>query len=330
MRTKMTFTQIAAEAVTRYGNTVSRKDLKALCEELGGKMSPEIRKYKVARGLFDLNLFLNGTGSAAVPATDTRTDDDILTDISDRFGAMDRIADGVIDGTFRAMLVSGNPGIGKTYGLELAFESAADAGKIRFTNIKGYVKATGVYKLLWENRDPGCVLMFDDSDSIFQDEVALNLLKGALDTTRRRTINWRSEKAFADECGEAIPNSFDFNGSVVFITNLNFDRLIAQGSRLAPHLEALTSRTYYLDLNLNSTRELILRIESVVASTSILTNFNLSRDARAEVLNFIKDNATRVRELSLRMVLKLGTIRKASKNHADFNRMAMATCIRRG
>ena len=74
-------------------------------------------------------------------------------------------------------------------------------------------------------------------------------MKGALDTTKRRVISWRSEKIFEAEDGEAIPSSFDFEGAVIFVTNKNFDREIMRSSKLTPHLEALISRSFYLDLN---------------------------------------------------------------------------------
>ena len=188
--------------------------------------------------------------------------------------------------------------------------------QIKFESVRGFVRATGLFKLLWEHREKGSVLMFDDADSVFADETALNLLKGALDTTKKRTISWRSEKAFEDATGGEIPQSFDFDGSVIFVTNLNFQRAVASNNRLAPHMEALMSRSFYLDLNLTTTRELIVRIQSVVKHSSILSTMGLSKTAQKTIMAYIVENTTRLRELSLRSVIKLGTIMRVAKDDA--------------
>lgn len=333
---RLAFGDVVHDIVKKFGIVVSRPDLLTYCMEKNVRVPAALKLSKAGRGQWDLTPFLDGPVGAAyvAPAADEAitqlSDEDIQKDIDSRFASLDMFTYGVVAGEYRSMIVSGNPGIGKTYTLEYILESAKDAEKIHFESVRGFVRATGLYKLLWENREKGHVLMFDDADSVFADETALNLLKGALDTTKKRTISWRSEKVFEDATGGEIPQSFDFNGAVIFVTNINFQREVARQGKLAPHLDALMSRSFYLDLNLLSTRELLVRIQSVVSNSSILSSMNVTKANQKTILNYLIDNASRLRELSLRSVVKLGNIMRVAKTTEEFTVMANASCIVRG
>ena len=60
---------------------------------------------------------------------------------------------------------------------------------------------------------------------------------------------------------EGMPNSFEFNGGVVFITNIKFDNV--KSKKLQDHLQALQSRCHYLDLTIDSMRDRMLRIRQI-------------------------------------------------------------------
>jgi hypothetical protein len=335
------------DLIAKFGPTISRKDLKAYQAEHNVSLPAEIRLHRNGRGFFNLEtlrpaLFStgaqmpHGTGAAFVPPPiepePEMTDEEIETEINSRFASLDLMTYGIVKQDFRALIVSGNPGTGKTFTLEHILYSAADAHKILFQTVRGFVRATGLYRLLYEFREKECVVMFDDADSIFQDEVALNLLKAALDTTKKREISWRSEKVFESEDGEVIPQSFQFNGAAIFVSNIDFQRAVAQGNKISPHLEALMSRSYYLDLNMRSVRELIVRIKSVVKHSDILSGVGVKKAKdQEEIVQYIEDNQNRLREVSLRTVLKLGNIWRAANGDKDkFSKMAGATCLVRG
>jgi hypothetical protein len=316
----------------KNGPTISRRELQALCSQFGMKYIPMYaQKNKVGRGAYDLSgLSIDFLPQGTIPILaeeDKRSDADIEEAIDERFAALDRMAFGVAEGKYHALIASGNPGIGKTYTLEYILEGAAHEGKITLTVVHGFVRATGLYRLLWETRESKSVLLLDDSDSVFDDEISLNLLKGALDSTKRRNISWRSEKVFETDGGEEIPNNFDYNGSVVFITNKDFDREIQRENKIKPHLEALVSRSYYLDLNLAFPRELMIRIKSVVSKTDMLND--LSEDGKIAIISYMEKNMSHMRELSLRMALKLANLWRGSKTVKSFEQMAGATCLKR-
>ena len=125
------------------------------------------------------------------------------------------------------------------------------------------------------------------------------------------------------EEGEKLPTSFEFEGSVIFITNLDFDRLIGAGHKLTPHLEALVSRSHYLDLAMKSRRHYLIRIKQVVAE-GMLKDMGINGMDETILMSYIHTNADKLRELSLRMVVKLATLMKMSRS--QWEKIAKTTC----
>jgi hypothetical protein len=129
-------------------------------------------------------------------------------------------------------------------------------------------------------------------------------------------------KLVDDDSAELIPRSFDFEGSIVFITNYDFDAMIDKGHKLAPHLQALVSRAHYIDLAMKSRRDYLVRIRQVIKQGLL---GDLAPEARADVITFIERNHDSLRELSLRMAIKLGHLRKQG---GDWERVARITCCK--
>lgn len=251
------------------------------------------------------------------------TDAQIEAKLTERFDILEMLADACIEGDARAVIVSGPPGLGKSFTIEKKL-AKWDPNEINHTIIKGFVRATGLYKLLYQYRNPGQVIVFDDADSIFFDDVSLNLLKAVCDTTEVRRVSWLSEGILIDEeSASRIPTSFEFQGTIIFISNYDFDAMIEKGHRIAPHLQALMSRSHYIELAMRTKRDYIIRIKQVVKQGMLK---NLSEDERNDVLDFIDTNADKLRELSLRIAIKLGQLRKQYKT--KWMAMAKVTCCK--
>ena len=250
------------------------------------------------------------------------TDDQIEQRIAERFDILDTLTESCISGLARALIVSGPAGLGKSYTVEHRLR-AWDPNDLNHTIIKGYVRATGLVKLLYQYRHAGQVIVFDDADTIFFDDTSLNLLKAVCDTTERRRVSWLSEgKLIDDESAELIPRSFDFEGTIIFISNYDFDAMIDRGHKLAPHLQALVSRSHYIDLAMKTRRDYLVRIRQVIAM-GLLSH--LSLDEQADVITFIECNHESLREMSLRIAIKIGALRKQSDN---WEKIARITCCR--
>ena len=252
--------------------------------------------------------------------------EEIESKLSDRFEALEIMAEATGKGINRSLIVSGPAGLGKSYTVEQKMAELEAKGK-HVVYIKGYVRPLALYKLLYETRFTNSVLVFDDSDSIFHDDVSMNLLKSACDSTDRRVLHWlsRSIENESDEDGESIPEKFEFEGSVIFITNYDFDNMINSGSKLAPHFEALVSRSHYLDLAMKTKMDYLVRIKQVVRG-GMLKSRGFNEIESVLIMQFIENNVESLRELSLRMVVKIAGLYKMNKS--NWQKLAKQTCFR--
>jgi len=250
------------------------------------------------------------------------TDAQIEQKLNDRFDILEEMTLSAVAGDVRALIVSGPGGLGKSFTVDKALDCLP---REQWTAIRGTVNKTGLFKTLYQYRHPGNVIVFDDADRIFFDDDCLNLLKAACDTMKTREISYLSEFKLVDEdTSEVIPRQFVFEGTVIFITNQDFDSVIASGSKIAPHMEALITRSHYIDLAMKTRRDYLIRIRQVV-NQGMLREHGLNKQQEQEVLDFIDENQDKLRELSLRMALKLSTLMKTSK---DWKRTARVTCCK--
>jgi hypothetical protein len=236
----------------------------------------------------------------------TETDEQIDARLREMFDIVGIMASSACRGQARALIVSGPAGLGKSFTVESVVSDYDDTGK-KAAICKGFIRPTGLYKTLYEYRHKGDVIVFDDCDSVFQDGDALNLLKAACDTTERRRIMWGAETRMTDVDGAPLPWSFEFEGSIIFITNYDFDQAIEGGSRFSEHFKALISRSHYIDVGLRSVRDYLIRIKQVVGM-GMLKDRGLNDFQQEEVIDYIFDNACALRELTLRMVIKVAEL----------------------
>ena len=248
--------------------------------------------------------------------------------MSERFEILEEMTKAVKNGNVRAMIVSGPPGVGKSYGVESVlqkdglFDTLAER-KPKHEVCKGAMSAIGLYAKLYEFSAVGNVVVFDDCDSILMEDLSLNILKGALDSSERRFISWNTDSRLLRS--EGIPDRFEFKGAAIFITNIKFEHV--RSKKLRDHLDALESRCHYIDLQMDTNREKILRIQQIARDGNMLDRYEFEPIQKDEVIEFIIENQDKLRELSLRMVLKIADLRKSfPKNWAA---MVKTTCMKR-
>jgi predicted AAA+ superfamily ATPase len=256
------------------------------------------------------------------------TDEQIMTRLGERFDILDDMTRAVKRGDVRAMIVTGPPGVGKSYGVETVlakhdvFATVAQNEKLKkYEVVKGAMSALGLYSKLYQYSDAKNILVFDDCDSVLLDDLSLNILKAALDTSKKRMIHWNTDSHMLRK--EGIPDSFEFKGGAIFITNIKFDHV--RSKKLRDHLEALESRCHYLDLTIDTEREKILRIKQIVRD-GMLDSYEFEDTGVEDVLNFVTLNAKKMRELSLRTVLKVADLRKSFPDR--WQAVAEVTCMR--
>ena len=247
------------------------------------------------------------------PAQTRETDAEIIERLRERFDILDDMTRAVKSGKVRAMIVSGAPGVGKSFGVEkvlgkhdLMANIANDEKLKKYEIVKGAMSAIGLYSKLYEFSAEKNILVFDDCDSVLLDDLSLNILKAALDTSKKRTIHWNTDSRLLRS--EGVPNSFEFKGGAIFITNINFQNI--KSKKLQDHLAALESRCHYIDLTIHTEREKMLRIKQIVGD-GMLNEYEFSEEQTAELIGFIDLNKKRLRELSLRTVLKTADLMRS-------------------
>lgn len=304
--------------------------------------TPMVQRVQVERDAFTLvdaegkeleaHVVVAAGGSTAVTDFESafaanETEEEAMERIANTFLMLDKITDAAARGIVRGLVVSGPPGIGKSFGVEKQLAAAnifrtIDGLDPQYETISGGVSAIGLYQKLYHNRAKGQVLMFDDCDGVLEDSEMLNLLKAALNSGDKRRICWNKESRVL--LTDDIPNAFDFEGSVLFLSNKDFDKEIERGSRIAVHLEAIMSRCHYLDLEIGSTRDKLLRIKQVVRD-GMLESCEFTAQQEAEIVAFVFDNAEYLREISLRMVKKVADWMLADPQ--GWYEMAESTCL---
>jgi hypothetical protein len=232
--------------------------------------------------------------------------------INERFGFVEKLVTMVATGVQPSAVITGEGGLGKTYTVTKTLEAhgykdISDLADFQvgaiintrkcFTMIKGFSTAKGLYRTLFENNKS--IVVFDDCDAVLKDPVALNLLKGALDSYGKRIISWN-----ADMKDEDLPRSFNFEGRVIFISNLDQDRID----------QAIRSRSMMIDLSMTLDQK-IDRMEFIAKSAEFLPEYDAT--IKADALTLIREIKTDCKEISLRTLIAVSKIRASNKDWKD-------------
>lgn len=254
---------------------------------------------------------LNEKGGPVAPApapvkVKEEKDDEVVDRIQEKFDVLYDLAHGACTGSIRSLTVSGVGGVGKTHLIEKVIDHYKEASNLKYEVVHGVLTGIHLFMLLYRNREKGAVVVLDDADGIFKDENALSILKAALDSGLSRKISWKAESKALKDAG--IPDEFLFEGAMIFITNMDFQRMVDSGrGGFVPHMQAILTRTMYLDLGLHTQRELLLWIHHIVTQEHILVQAGLTQAQEKEILAFMTENRDRLRNLSIRTALKLAS-----------------------
>lgn len=192
-----------------------------------------------------------------------------------------------VGGSSNALFIAGAPGVGKTHSVEQALHSLGlSDGRGYFKNT-GSVSAAGLYSMLFKYRDT--VLLFDDSDDVFGDQEARNLLKAATDTKKVRKLVWNkmgknvvdpdsmTDEEMLDQ--GLIPRFFEFTGKIIFISNLKMAKLDPDG--------AIRTRAYIIDIN-PTEAEIYGFMEKIADNVPLQDGLSLSSKERKDVISLLK------------------------------------------
>jgi len=179
-----------------------------------------------------------------------------------------------------ALLVTGPGGIGKSYAVTRVL-SEFGTEKKDFVVMKGKCTACAMYDFLFRNHDKICV--FDDCDSVLCDKEGLAVLKGALDSGKDREISWntrgvdmvdtfncQNRRQVVEKLAKwskshggrkGVPTHFQFEGSVIFISNMSRQEIKAKDA-------ALLTRCSVVDISINK-EEFLERLNALLPDFKI-------------------------------------------------------------
>ena len=209
------------------------------------------------------------------------------------FSNLERLTKMVARGIQPSLLVTGGPGLGKTYLVKKTLTESGLRESYDFVHFKGRSTAAGMFITLYQNSDK--VIVFDDCDSIFKDADAVNMLKAALDSYDTRKISYLTSKPLKDEMGDPIPTSFEFTGKVIFISNISQSAMD----------EAIKSRSFVSDISMN-TEQMFTRIEQLMTKMEP----GIPEQAKESALQIMKRLNTKYSgvEINLRSFIKASRI----------------------
>ncbi len=213
-------------------------------------------------------------------------------DPSEMFKNIERLTKMVGRGLQPSLVITGSAGTGKTHIVKSTLEEMGLKESTDFVHFKGRATPAGLFVTLYENNDK--IIVLDDCDSVFKDDDAVNILKGALDSYDTRKISYISTKSLKDEFGSEVPRHFEFSGRIIFISNINQSKLD----------EAIRSRSFVADVDLTND-QMFERIEQLMEKMES----RVPAAAKAQALELMKELDKEYEiEINLRSFIKAARI----------------------
>jgi hypothetical protein len=236
-----------------------------------------------------------------------------ITKIDAGIAMQKRKIDLCVTGVFTSMLIHGGPGVGKTHLIMDAMDRAGLEQGVDYVIFRGTTSPIMLYRLLHAMNRPGAYVVIDDCDAILRDENGINVLKAVMDD-KCRTVSWntKSEIKALDGTG-IVPKTFDFKGTVVVCTNIDYER--RSTGKMADHFAAILSRTEQMQIDYKTKDAQFAYIAHLVVNVDYLEQMpktaGLTAQQKIDMLKFIMTNRSKYTRIDARVPEKLARIMKA-------------------
>ena len=245
----------------------------------------------------------HGTGQETALETDQETVEDTEEHVSfsDSLEHLKGLTTSLIKGSFNALFVAGAGGVGKTQSVEDALSEAGLSDGDGYFKNTGSASPIGIYGLLYKYRTG--IILFDDSDGALADQDGRNLLKAATDTKKIRKLAWNKKSStmydpadyptdYQSTDPEELPKYFNFEGRIIFISNLPIDKLDPD--------KALRTRAFMISIN-PTPEELFEHMGKILHKINLEDGLTLTSAERYDVLEVVK---AKKKNVSLRTLVR--------------------------
>ncbi len=221
--------------------------------------------------------------------------------VKERFDLVSKFVQLVIEGRSPSMFLTGAAGIGKTFLVKKQMTRNGLKDPTNFVYIKGHSSPLGLYSILFHNREK--IVVFDDCDKAWENELSANILKAALDSYDTRTIHWISRSIPKDS---ELENQFDFKGKIIFVSNKPLEEVD----------EAIRSRTMCVNLEMSRAEvsTYMRTIIDVIEPKAPLT-------IKTEVLDFLESIEDTFKCYNLRTFIKAIRVRERYEDELVWKNM---------
>lgn len=259
-------------------------DLEAQYEELKAQIES-------SKGLVRGNVVTKPQTDPDIAKLEDQFEEEVKASPEERFADMESYIKKVIIGFKPLAVICGAPGVGKTYRIMKAIQSFGKQKGQDYGLIKGKSTAANLYMTFHDYKNEGQLVVIDDADEVVKDDVAINLIKAACDSSDERWVSWGTARPpempeeVAMMCDDAIqkgekffyPKEFEMKGGLIIITNMNAGALDT----------AIKNRGLLCDLNF-STNEILDIVRSI--APKIMPNI-LPDSAKEKALNYLQELA---------------------------------------
>jgi hypothetical protein len=271
--------------------------------------SSQAQLTELKKSILDKAGVVEVTSGGSDETYDATEGEEALEDAEERVSFIDSLdhleglVTGIIKGAFNALFVAGKGGVGKTQTVERVLSAHGLSDGSGYFKNTGSASAVGIYTLLYQHRKD--IILFDDCDGALADQDARNLIKSATDTKKKRKMVWNKKSSFIFNPDEddleqyegdpdMAPKWFDFEGRIIFISNLPLKKLDPDG--------ALRTRAFIINID-PTTEELFDYMQKILYDVRLEDGLSLTNKQRDEVMEVVK-SSKRKGDVSIRKLVR--------------------------
>jgi hypothetical protein len=209
----------------------------------------------------------------------------------------------VLNGTHKNAILQGPPGLGKSFVVAQALDTAGLTEGEDYKIVKGHITPLQLFTLLYLYRRRGQVLVLDDCDDVFQNEMGLSFVKAATDPDNRRVSYESSREPII--AGSVVTN-FVYNGTLIICSNIPMNT--GRQGRRAQHMAAIYSRTTNWPMGWHTRERKFAQVFNMVVHHDYLardTRTAITADQKLALLKFLLQNLDEINTLDLRLPQKI-------------------------